>query len=121
MVCEKILANLDVDAWRKLEAEDTVVTSWLVKRSSGDILSQVRISITLILFRSPASQHAIQLNRAQRGLEMQHAIRQLSAEDEDDPMDNDRKAQAEDMLNHIKDSYKALNKASDDDSLFDPE
>jgi hypothetical protein len=41
MVCAKILANLDIDAWRKLGADDTVVTSWLVKRSSGDILSQV--------------------------------------------------------------------------------
>jgi hypothetical protein len=64
------------------------------------------------------------LNRAQRGLEMQHAIRQLSSEndeDENDAMDDDRKAQREAMLNHIKTSYKALNKASEDDSLFDPE
>lgn len=52
---------------------------------------------------------------------MQYAIRQLSAEDEEDAMDDERKAQAEPMLNHIRDSYKALNNLSEDDSLFDPE
>lgn len=58
---------------------------------------------------------------AQRGLELQAAIRQLSVEDEEDAMDDDRKSQAEAMLNHIKDSYKNFNRLSEDDSLFDPE
>lgn len=66
-------------------------------------------------------QHAIQLNIAQRGLEMQHAIRQLSAGDEEDAMDDDRRTQADTMLKHIEASYKALTRVSEDDSLFDPE
>lgn len=38
----QILANFDIEAWKQLHADDGVVNSWLCKRSSGDILSQVR-------------------------------------------------------------------------------
>ncbi|KAJ9093623.1 hypothetical protein QFC20_007082 [Naganishia adeliensis] len=99
-----ILANFDIEAWKQLDADDGVVNSWLCKRSSGDILSQ----------------HAIQLNTAQRGLEMQQAIQRLSFEEIED-MPDDKKAQALSMLNYIQDDYKTLNNASEDDSLFDPE
>ncbi|GHJ86131.1 hypothetical protein NliqN6_2533 [Naganishia liquefaciens] len=102
---QRILSTLDIDAWRQLRAENEIVTSWLLKRSTSDVLSQ----------------HAIQLNMSLRGLELQHAIRQLSVEDEQENMDADRKSQIQDMLNHVKESLRVLNSLAQDDNLFDPE
>lgn len=51
---------------------------------------------------------------------MQQAIQRLSSEEIED-MPDDKKAQALSMLNYIQDDYEALNNASEDDSLFDPE
>lgn len=119
----QILANMDIKAWKQLDADYGVVTSWLTKRSAGDILSQVRnanrnddLPSLILIFEK----HAIQLNTAQRGLEMQQAIQRLSSEELED-INDDKKAQADLMLNSIKDGYKTLNNFSEDDSLFDPE
>lgn len=67
-----------------------------------------------------SEKHAIQLNAAQRGLEMQQAIQRLSSEEIED-ITNDKEAQALSMLKYIQDDYKTLNNAVEDDSLFDPE
>ena len=99
------------------------MTSWLLKRSTSDVLSQVCNSDPSVISRSLVimTQHAIQLNMALRGLELQHAIRQLSVEDEQENMDADRKSQIQDMLNHVKESLRVLNSLAQDDNLFDPE
>lgn len=66
------------------------------------------------------NQHAIQLNIAQRGLEIHQAIQRLS-NDVEEGMDVDKLAHAEEMLKQLKAEYMKISRETDDDSLFDPE
>ncbi|KAJ9123080.1 hypothetical protein QFC22_001270 [Naganishia vaughanmartiniae] len=101
---QQIIASLDSEAWRKLDMNDQAVNGWLAKRSHADVLCQ----------------HAIQLNIAQRGLEIHQAMQRSSTEDAEE-MTVDKSQRVEEMLKLLKSDYSNINRETDDDSLFDPE